>query len=147
MGLGWEGRDERRDERKRQLGENTYNDEHKVLQDALEMAVARDRNGAVDERPDEGPDVPWHGLRPPSKNLQTQTHAVDVGAVVGDDAEGENDEAELTKASQGREKNGRQQPADTASFVALSVAIRRLERLGIERHCGSDGQTEHLCEE
>lgn len=86
----------------------TYDDEHEILQDALKMAVPRDRNGAIDERPDEGPDEARHGLRPPSENLQTETHAVDVGAVVGDDAEGEDDEAELAEASQGREQDSRQ---------------------------------------
>ena len=69
------------------------------------MAVPWDRNGAVDQRADEGPDEPRHGLRVVRHDLHAEGQAVDIGAVVGDDAEGEDDEAERAEAAQWREKH------------------------------------------
>ena len=105
------------------------------------MAVAWDGDGAVDHRADEGPDEAWYGLRPAAEQLQAEGHAVDVGAIVRDDAEGQDDEAELAEAAEGREEHGRGKAADAGLFVANCVAgVDWVER----RRC--DGQTEHFSE-
>ena len=105
------------------------------------MTVARDGNGAVHQRADERPDEPRHGLRPPTHQLQTERHAVDIGAIVRDDAEGQDHEAELPEAAEGREQYGREKPADAGLVVAVGVALVD----GIEGR-GRDGQTEHFGE-
>ena len=105
------------------------------------MAVARDGNGAVHQRADERPNEPRHRLRPTTHQLQTERHAVDVGAIVRDDAEGQNHEAELPEAAEGREQHGREESADAGLFVAVGVAFVD----GVEGR-GCDGQAEHFGE-
>ena len=105
------------------------------------MAVAWDGDGAVHERADEGPDEARDGLRPAAEQLQAERHAVDVGTVVRDDAEGQDDEAELAEAAEGWEEHGGEEPADAGLLVAVGVA-------GVDgvRDCRRDGQTEHFGE-
>ena len=105
------------------------------------MAVAGDGDGAVHERADEGPDEAGDGLRPAAEQLQAERDAVDVGAVVRDDAEGQDDEAELSEAAQGREEHGGEEPADAGLLVAVRVA--GVDGVG---DCRRDGQTEHFGE-
>ena len=104
------------------------------------MAVAGDGDGAVDEGADEGPDEARHGLRPAAHDLQAEGHAVDVGAVVRDDAQGQHDEAELPEAPQRREQHCGQQAPDPGFFVARRVRFRRHRR-------GHDGQPEDFGEQ
>ena len=105
------------------------------------MAVAWDGDGAVDEGADKGPDEARHGLRPAAEELQAEGHAVDVGAVVRDDAEGQDDKAELAEAAERGEEHGREEPADARLAVAVREAgVDRIEG----RRC--DGQTEHFGE-
>ncbi len=86
------------------------------------MAVAWDSNGAVYEGADECPDETRHGLRPAAHQLQTEGHAVDVGAIVRDNAESQNDETKLAEAAEGREKHGCEEPTDAGLVVAVCVA-------------------------
>lgn len=76
------------------------------------MAVAGDGDRAVHERADEGPDEARHRLRPAGQDLQREGERVDVGAVVGHDAEREDDEAELAEAAERGEQHRREQAAD-----------------------------------
>lgn len=87
-------------------GEVAYNKQHEIFQHGLEMAVARYSNRAINQRANESPDESRHGLRIVRHELQTECQAVDVRAIVRDDAEGEDDEAELTEAAQGGEEHG-----------------------------------------
>ena len=105
------------------------------------MAIAWNGNGAVDEGPDEGPDEARYGLGPAPQQLQTEGHAVDVGAIVRDDAEGQDDQAELAEAAEGWEEYGCKEPADAGLFVPLGIS-------GVDRVEGSccNGQTEHFGE-
>ena len=105
------------------------------------MAVAWDGDGAVHEGADEGPDEARDGLRPAAEQLQAEGHAVDVGAIVRDDAEGQDDEAELAEAAQGREEHGGEEPADAGLLVAVRVAS--VDGVGNRRR---DGQAEHFGE-
>ena len=70
------------------------------------MAVARYSNRAINQRTNECPDESRHGLRIVRHELQAECQAVDIRAIVRDDAEGEDDEAELTEAAQGGEEHG-----------------------------------------
>ena len=105
------------------------------------MAVAWDGDGAVHERADERPDEARDGLRPATEQLQAEGHAVDVGAIVRDDAEGQDDEAELAEAAEGWEEHGGEEPADAGLLVAVCVA--GVSGVGDRRR---DGQTEHFGE-
>lgn len=105
------------------------------------MTVAWDGNRAVYKGADERPDEAWHGLRPATHHLQTESHAVDIGAVVRDDAEGKDDEAELTEAAEGWEKHGCEKSAD----AGLLVAVREAGVDCVEGRC-CNGQTEHFGE-
>lgn len=86
------------------------------------MAVAWDSNSAVYEGTNKCPDEARHGLRPATQHLQTEGHAVDIGAIVRDNAESKNDETELAEAAEGREKHGCEESADTGLLVAVCVA-------------------------
>ena len=86
------------------------------------MAVARDGDGAVDEGADKGPDESRDRLRPATEQLQTEGQAVDVGAIVRNDAERQDDETELAEAAERREKHGGQESADAGLFVPVCVA-------------------------
>ena len=87
------------------------------------MAVAWDSDGAVDEGADEGPDESWNGLRVVRHKLQTECQAVDIGAVVCNDAERENDEAELTEASERGEEHSCEKATDARLVVAVCVVL------------------------
>lgn len=80
-------------------GEPVADEVHEVLEHVLEVGVSGDGDGDVDCGADGGPDEAGHGLGPAAENLQGQADGVDVGAVVGDDGEGEDDEAELAEAA------------------------------------------------
>ena len=105
------------------------------------MRVSWDGNGAVDERADKCPDESRYGLRPSPHNLQAEGQAVDVWAVVRDDAQCQYDQAELAEAAEGRKKDGCQQSTD-ARFV-VSVGVRHVDR--IEGRCG-DCKAKHFGE-
>ena len=63
------------------------------------MAVPWYSNSAVNERTDKCPYEARYGLRVVRHELQAECQAVDIGAIIRDDAEGEDDEAELAEAS------------------------------------------------
>ena len=86
------------------------------------MAVPRDGNRAVHKRADECPDEAGHSLCPTGHDLQTEGQTVDIGAIVGDDAESEDDEAELAEAAERGEEDCGEETADAGLFVALGVA-------------------------
>lgn len=88
------------------------------------MVVAGDGDRAIDERADEGPDEPRHRLRPAAHDLQTERYAVDIRAVVRDDAQRQHDEAELAEAAEWREKYRREQASDAGCLVASRVRGR-----------------------
>lgn len=122
-------------------GSITHNQQHEILQHALEVAVPRNGNRAVHERADEGPDEARHRLRPAGQQLQREGEGVDVGAVVGHDAEREDDEAELAEAAERREQHRREQTANPR----LRVPVRVRGVNGIQgRRC--NGQAEHFRE-
>ena len=115
----------------------TYDQQHEILQHVREMAVARDGDGAVDDGADEGPDEARDRGRPPAHDLQGEGDAVDVGAIVPDDAEREHDEAELAEAAQRRQHLGQEH----ADIGAVALGERRVIDGG-----GDDGQAQHLGE-
>lgn len=82
-------------------GEPVGNDQHEVLKDGLEVVVSWDGDCDVDAGADEGPDEARDALGPAGEELEGEGDGVDVGAVVGDNGEGKDDEAEVTEAAQG----------------------------------------------
>ncbi len=122
-------------------GGGTYDEQHEILQHALEMAVPRNGNRAIDNRPHKGPDETRDRLRPLRHELQAEGQAIDVRAVVGDDAEGEDDEAEFAEGAEGGEEHGGEEAADSGIFVAVCVGgVDWVER------GGRDCQAEHFGE-
>ena len=98
------------------------------------MAVAGNSNSAVDQGADECPDETRHGLRPATQQLQAEGQAVDVGAIVRDNAESQDDEAELAEAAEGWEKHCCEESANAGLIVAICVAgVDRVEG----RRCNS----------
>lgn len=92
------------------------------------MAIAWDSNSAVYEGGDERPDEARYRLRPATHHLQTEGHAVDIGAIVRDDAESQNDKTKLAEAAKGWEEHGCEESADAGLLVAVCVAgIDRVE--------------------
>ena len=83
------------------------------------MAVARDSNSAVYDGADECPDKTRYGLRPATQHLQTEGHAVDIGAIIRNDAESQNDETELAETAKGWEEHGCEESADAGLIVAV----------------------------
>lgn len=73
---------------------------HEVLENGLEVAITRDSNGKGDARGEESPDKSRHALRSPAQHLQGQANGVDVGAVVGDNGQGQDDKAEFAEAAE-----------------------------------------------
>ena len=105
------------------------------------MAVAWNGDGAVYEGADERPDETRYGLRPATQQLQTEGHAVDIGAVVRDDAKRQNDKTELAETAEGWEEDGCKESADAGLLVAVCVTGIDC----VEGRC-CDRQTEHFRE-
>ena len=80
--------------------------QHEVLEHGLEVGVAGDRDCAVDGGGDEGPDEARDVLGVVGEDLDAEADAVDVGAVVADDGEGDDDEAEVAEGAEGQEHCG-----------------------------------------
>jgi len=113
-------------------GEPVGDDQHEVLEHALEVGVARDGDGAVDERGDKGPDEARDVLGVVGEDLHAEADAVDVGAVVADDGQRDDDQAELAEGAERREYL-RQQAAD--GVVGVRGRVRRVVDGG-----GGDGE-------
>lgn len=108
------------------------------------MRVARDCNCNVDSRAHGGPNEPRHALCPaPAQDLDGQADRVDVGAVVGDDAQCENDQAELAEAAEGPEEDGAEKTSSAGGCIAICVLVLA----AVEGGGGHDGNAEHLGEE
>ena len=103
------------------------------------MIVAWDGNGAVDEGADESPDKAGNSLRVFCQELQTKGQAVDIGAVVGNNAEREDNKAELAEATQGGKQHCCEKATNTRVVVAIGVGC-------IVYGCGCNGETEHFRE-
>ena len=80
-------------------GKPVPNHQHEVLQDRLEVAVSRDRDRAVDDRADQSPQEARDHLGIVGQDLQREGEGVDVGTVVADNGEREDDDAELAEAA------------------------------------------------
>lgn len=115
---------------------------HEVVEDGLEVGVAGDGDGEGDAGGKEGPDEARHALRVARQDLQGQGDGVDVGAVVGDDGQGQDDETELAEAAE-RLEDG----ADQAAVVGRVVAQVVLVVVVVEGSGGHDGDAQHLREE
>nr|POE62784.1 hypothetical protein CFP56_03688 [Quercus suber] len=86
-------------------GEPVPDEVHEVLQGLFEVAVAGDGDGDVDGRGDAGPDEAGDALGPASQDLHGERDGVDVGAVVGDNGQREDDEAELAEGADVGDEN------------------------------------------
>ena len=64
-----------------------HNKQHEVFQDALEVRVSWNGNRTIHQCSNERPDKTWHGLCPSAHHLQTECQAVNVRAIVRDNAE------------------------------------------------------------
>ncbi len=121
-------------------GEPVTDDQHEVLQPGLEVVVAGDGDGDVGAGAEEHPDEAGHALGLVGEHLEGQRHGVDVRAVVGDDGEGEHDDAELAKAAERGHEDRGQETTDTRVEVGVEV-------VGVRESRGHDGGTEELGED
>lgn len=123
-------------------GQPVGDEVHKVLQDELEVRIAGDGNGERDTRGEESPDETRNTLGPATEHLEGQGDGVDVGAVVGDDGEGEDDQAELAESTEGLE-DGIDQATVTGGFPTSHVLVVS----AIDFDGGDDGDTEEFGED
>lgn len=104
-------------------GEPVSDEVHEVLEDFFEMRVAGDGNRDVhaccDGRPDEAGDA----LGAAAHDLHGEGDGVDVGTVVCNDGEGEDNKAELSEAAEGREEDGGKETAGSRGAVALHIGV------------------------
>ena len=107
------------------------------------MRVSGDGDGDVHARRDGGPHEAGHALGPPAHDLHGEGDGVDVGTVVCDDAEGEDDEAEFAEAAERGEEYGGEQPARAGRRVAVHVAVVAV----VERRGRHDGDAKEFGEE
>lgn len=80
-------------------------------------------------------------MRPTAQDLQAECQTVDIGAVVCNDAKGQDNETELAKAAERREKDCCKQTANAGALVTLGVNVGPVGNGG-----GCDSQTEHFGE-
>ena len=86
------------------------------------MGVSRNGNGAINDRADECPDEPGDHLAIRSHDLQTERQAVDIGAIIRNDAQRQDDEAKVTEAAKRRLQHCAQQAANVRSFIPSAVS-------------------------
>lgn len=123
--------------------EPVANEVHEVLENSLEMRVARDGNGDVAAGGNTGPDETRNALGPAAKNLDGQTNRVKVGAVVGDDGKSKEDQAELAKGTEVGDENGTEETTGAGGVVTILVNVVA----AIDRSSGHDCNTQKLSEE
>lgn len=108
------------------------------------MRVSRNGDCDVDTGTYSSPDEPRHTLRPLSaQDLDCQTDGVDVGAVVGDNTQSQNDEAEFAKATKRSKKYSAEETSRSGSLVAICVLVVAV----VQRSSGHDRYAQHLSEE
>lgn len=122
-------------------GQPVGDEVHEVFQDGLEVGVAGDGDGEGHARSEEGPDKAGYALRVAAQDLQGQGDGVDVGAVIGDDGQGQDHQAELAESAE-RLEDGGQQTTVTRGLVAGGVLVVTTVQVG----GGEDGDTQHLGE-
>lgn len=76
------------------------------------MVVSGNGDGDVDAGAEEDPDKAGYALGSLGQDLEGEGDGVDVGAVVCDDGERQDDDAELAKAAEGGDQDGGQQTTD-----------------------------------
>lgn len=123
-------------------GQPVGNEVHEVLEDGLEVGVAGDGDGEGDAGGEESPNETGHALRVAAQDLQGQGDGVDVGAVVGDNGESQNDQAELAETTQ-RLEDGTDQTAVTGFGITKGVLVVSI----VEGGCGHHGDAQELSEE
>lgn len=123
-------------------GQPVGDEVHEVLEDGLEVGVTGDGDSEGDAGGEESPDETGHALRVAAQDLQGQGDGVDVGAVVGDNGQGQDDQAELAETTQ-RLEDGTDQTAVTGLGVASGVLVVSI----VEGGCGHHGDTQELSEE
>lgn len=123
-------------------GEPVADEVHEIVQDLLEVRVSGDGDADVDAGGDEGPDEARDARGFAGEDLRGQADAVDVGDVVGDDGQGEDDHAELAKGSQ-VDEDGADEAAGAGCVVAGLVAVVA----AVDGGRGHDSHGEHLREQ
>ena len=69
------------------------------------MAVAGNSNGAVDDCANEGPDEAGDFLGVAGEDEEREGERVDVGTIIADDRESEDDDAEIAKGAEVGDEN------------------------------------------
>ena len=99
------------------------NEVHKVLENSLKVRVAGNGDCDIHTSRNTSPDEAGNTLRPPSEHLHRQGHGVDVGTVVRNDGQSQDDEAEFTKRSKRREEHCCEQPTSAGGVVPVLIPI------------------------
>lgn len=106
------------------------------------MAVARDGDGNISSCSDRGPDEAWDALGPVREDLDGQGYGVDVGTVVGNDRQCEDDHAEFAEGAGVVDQDCAEETASACGFVTFHVSVV----LVVERSGGHYRHSEHLRE-
>ena len=101
------------------------------------MAIPRNRNSAINQRPDERPQKPRNRRCPRRHDLQAKRQGIDIRDIVPHNAQRQHDQTELPELPQTRHQHRSQQPADASVVIAIRIRLLRDGR----RH---DRAAEHL---
>lgn len=89
-------------------GQPVGDEVHQVLQDLLEMGVTGDSDADGDSGGEKDPNETGNALGVATQDLEGQGDGVDVGAVVGDDGQRQDHQAELAESTDGLEDSAQQ---------------------------------------
>lgn len=118
----------------------THNDQHEVFKDRLKVRISGDGDGDIAACSQECPDETGYTSSPSGEDLHTERHRVNVRAVVGDDRQCEDDQAELTESAQGGKEDSGEQTTDSRIVITVRES-------GVVDGGGYDGCAEHLGEQ
>lgn len=124
-------------------GEPVTDKVHEVCQDGFVVGVTRDGNGDVNTGSDDGVDEARDFASPAGQHHESETDRVNVGAVVGDDRQGKDDDTELAESTQGTEENGSQKTTSTRLGIAGGIFVVTV----VDSSGSHDSNTKHLDEQ
>jgi hypothetical protein len=98
--------------------------------------------GQTDDGANDAEEEPRDPLQVLAERLERKSEGVDVGDVVGDDGEGEDDKEEASEAAHGTDERRGEEAAEVSIFVILSPG-RLVDEGG--HHEGAEALDEHDC--
>lgn len=104
-------------------GQPVTDEVHEIVQNGLEVRISGNCNGNVACSGDTGPDETGNALSPAAKDLDGQTDGVEVGAVVGNDGQSKDDQAEFAETAEVGNKHRAEEATSARLFVSFIVDV------------------------